>query len=683
MKILLSYSKYHFDPDLPKSKQKYWDSSANILARSLYGLLNEMGELTYVDAQSGSLDELNGGYDLFIGIHFRFMDWRRASRAKKSVFLAVNMHPKVRNELIRRHCADWNIPSNALASWDLVDPKPIEASIKAADYILCVGNIATYNSYIQQGVPKNKIKVINYGVGPVNYSAAKASVKKRYVFVASELGVRKGFDVLCDMIMNAHQAHPGKFHLDLVGSANNKFYERKIATLQKILGSDITSHGWVESHSSQYKRILARSDYLIFPSLEEGQTGTVLDALRVGVVPIISKNSGIDFSPLGWLETEPDRHSRAAIFDKSLSVSKEELYDLKSKALEYYKLFHEPYLQTMRENLKEIINEELYPKVSIILSIYNKEDSILRLLKHLDEAILEYKNVELNVIFDGCKDKSEKIVRRYLRNKNYAITYETTPNIFEVKSNNIGLKKSTGKYCCIVQDDNIIYDRNIFFEAVTFLDKATKIAILGGLAGVNYYPRGTKLEGPGQIALNENEAYWRQDENTDPDFKHEFFEVDACMRGPLFIRKSFLDEHGYLDEIYAPLYQDDMDIAFRAKSLGYKVFAVLMNVKNESYTIASYSPKRIKFFKDAMQRNTNIFYGRWNPTIKKNYLRMERIEISSLQKERRQDKLQGYFLATRATSENIFKLPRVITKKTVRVMHHPFLVGKKIKSLGK
>jgi hypothetical protein len=62
---------------------------------------------------------------------------------------------------------------------------------------------------------------------------------------------------------------------------------------------------------------------------------------------------------------------------------------------------------------------------------------------------------------------------------------------------------------------------------------------------------------------------------------------------------------------------------------------------------------------------------------------MERIEISSLQKERRQDKLQGYFLATRATSENIFKLPRVITKKTVRVMHHPFLVGKKIKSLGK
>jgi len=680
VKILLSYSKVHFDPTKPKKNHRYWSSSTNILARALYELLSEMGDVTYIEGQEYA-DHAGEVYDLFIGIDRNFSDILKVCKIKASVLWAVNMHPKERNQLISSFAAQEKLPDSAISNWDLIDEQKISQVINNADNILCVGNIATYNSFIENGVPKTKIKMLNYAVGDSDpIESIKETPGNRYIYASSEIGIRKGFDIVYKMFTSSDVQHKD-FHLDIMGLPTTPYYEKKLSNLQEKLGKKITCHGWVNSDSTKYQNIMASNDFIVHPALEEGQAGTVLDAARHGVVPIISESTGVDFSPLGWLDSSPDNEHNLFTINSSFNLSSSELKDLKQKTIEYYKLFHEPYLQTMRENLKAIIDGELYPKVSIVLSIYNKGDSILRLLKYLDKAILEYKNVELNIIFDGCKDKSEEIVHRYLRNKNYAITYETTPNIFEVKSNNIGLKKSTGRYCCIVQDDNIIYDRNIFFEAVTFLDKAPKIAILGGLSGVNYYPRGTKLEGPGQIALNENEAYWRQDENTDSDFKHEFFEVDACMRGPLFMRKSFLEEHGYLDEIYAPLYQDDMDIAFRAKSLGYKVFAVLMNVKNESSTIASYSPKRMKFFEDAMKRNTNIFYGRWNPTIKKNYLRMERIEISSFQKERRQDKFQKYLLATRATGKNTFRLPRMVTMKTVRVIHHPSLVGKKFKSL--
>jgi hypothetical protein len=81
------------------------------------------------------------------------------------------------------------------------------------------------------------------------------------------------------------------------------------------------------------------------------------------------------------------------------------------------------------------------------------------------------------------------------------------------------------------------------------------------LAGVNYYPKGTPVIGKGQVALDPNETYWRQDAVSDPSYANEIFQVDACMRGPLIIRKDFMDKHGYLDEYYAPFYMDDIDIA--------------------------------------------------------------------------------------------------------------------------
>lgn len=92
------------------------------------------------------------------------------------------------------------------------------------------------------------------------------------------------------------------------------------------------------------------------------------------------------------------------------------------------------------------------------------------------------------------------------------------------------------------------------------------------------------------------------------------------MRGPLIMRKSFLEKHGYLDEAYVPFYQDDMDLGFRAKSLGYHVYTALFNVENKSFTVAAYSTEeRKKFWIDTMKKNTDIFYKRWKPTTVKDY----------------------------------------------------------------
>ncbi len=663
MNILLSYSKRHFDPSLPATQQKHWGSSANILARALYEELSELGTLTYVDAQedpaSVSQDQ---PYDLFVGVFTHFDKWRRASRAKQSIFFAVNMHPTQRNRLLRQFKAEWHLPQAAFSSWDMAPVKAIKRSLQDTDAIIAVGNIATYNSYIVGGVPKSKVKVINYAADGPTVSVPAVKKGRRYLHVASELGLRKGFDVVAELAETA--AKYPDFHLDLVGLPTNDYYKQRLNQLVERLGSQCTYHGWLDASSKEYAAVLKANDVILFPSIEEGQAGTVLDAMRYGLIPLITRNVGVDFAPLGWVDLAADRTQRSEVLQRALALTPAETTALKRKTIEYYQLMHEPWRENLRDSLRGAVAGELYPKVDVTLAIFNKEKTIRHLVNRLKVVASEYPNSEIHIIFDGCKDRTEPIVRHYFRNHPHLrVTYDVTPNIFEVKSNNLGLKQSQGKYAVILQDDNVMYDRNILYEAVTFLDKCPQAAILGGLAGVNYYPRGTKgLKGNGQIAMTPQEVYWRQDQVTDPALQQQIFEVDACMRGPLFLRKSFLEKHGYLDEIYAPLYQDDMDLAFRAKKYGFKVFCILMNVRNEMLTMAHYDAKRAKFFDDIIKRNTDIFYKRWHPTTEKNYARFNRIEIQALPHERRHDAI----MRAGSRTKRLLRNPKIIMQRLTR-----------------
>lgn len=630
MRILLSYSRLHFNPGKSPENHKYWGSSASILARSLYKTLAKIGKVTYID--SSEYEKVKGiEFDLFVGITNNFYKIWQSAKIKKSIYFAVNMHPRERNWILLNYLIKERLSPKALAGWDLVNFFEAEKGINKADYILCMGNIAVYNSYIKNGVPKSKIKMLNYGIDSISGDKSRSTLlkkEKRYVYITSEIGLRKGFDIVYSLFTNPKILEQ-EFHLDIIGLPTNNYYKNKLEKFKQILKDKVKYYGWIDSNSRRYWEIIKSNDFVILPSLEEGQAGTVLEAVSYGVIPIISANSGIDFAPLNTLELKINSRSNKEIILKSLNLKENEISNLKNKTLEYYSEYHSNFKETLDNSIKDCIRGELYPKVSVVLPIYNKERTIKSLVSLLHGVCLEYKNVEVHIIFDGCTDKSEKIVRDFYRNvKSYRVTYEITPNLFEVKTNNAGLKKSSGKYCVIVQDDNYIFDKNIFFEAISFLDRSSKAVILGGLAGVNYYPRETKnLVGKGQIVMNKKEVYWRQDEKTDSDLKNKIFEVDACMRGPLFFRKSFLDEYGYLDEVYAPLHHDDMDICFRARHIGYKVYCMLFDVLNTSLTVAKYNEEKWKYWMKIYNRNCDILYSRWHPTRVKNYLWLHRTKI--------------------------------------------------------
>jgi glycosyltransferase involved in cell wall biosynthesis/GT2 family glycosyltransferase len=633
VRILLSYSSQLFDPRLPLEQQSYRGASANIISRTLYEILGRHGDVTFVDAASP--EEVEGQrFDLLVGIVRNFSMIHELCEIDRSILVAVNMHPAEHNRLLLDFVVSEGLPTGALHPLDLQDAEGRIRDIDAADLILLFGNVRTLNSYLHQGVPAEKIRLINLGsdlgTQPPSAEARGRREGTQFLYCASEIGLRKGFDVLESAMGEADLGRLGA-HLHVVGAASFPHYRQRLEQLEDQFGPHVTDHGWLPASSGDYRELLESVDYLFFPSLEEGQAGTVLDAMACGVIPLISRNCGVDFAPLGFCELETSAGRNAELLRRACELRVEERDRLRGKTLEYYEEFHGDFEARLEEAVADLLAGEARPRVSVVLPVHDKESVLAELLRFLDGALVAYGAVDLTLIFDGCSDRSEEIARGYFAGRDdYPVRIITTPDIFEVRTNNLGLKDATGRYAMVLQDDNFIRDRDCILEAVIFMQKSRRAAIVGGLAGVNFYPRGTRdLSGPGQIVADENEVYWRQDADTDAGLRDRIFQVDACMRGPLFFSKEFLERHGYLDEAYAPLYADDMDISFRAASVGWKVYCILMDVENDSLTMRTFDPEKAKWWSQVVRRNMGLFYSRWQPSTEKDYLWVHRTPLAA------------------------------------------------------
>lgn len=209
-------------------------------------------------------------------------------------------------------------------------------------------------------------------------------------------------------------------------------------------------------------------------------------------------------------------------------------------------------------------------KHSIVLTVHNKEWLIDKVVKGIVDNTVG--NYELIFVFDGCTDNSQQVAIDALSNSDVDYKVLTSPNVFETKANNVGLKEATGKYVIITQDDIVIEEYGWNMRMQKPFIKCDDVFAVSANYSHNYIVN----ENSRHINMKENlDDCWCDilqsvDEASFRNIPRDTFAVRATVnRGPLMIDLEDLKKLNYLDEIYSPQDMDDHDLMFRAyKELG-------------------------------------------------------------------------------------------------------------------
>ncbi len=201
--------------------------------------------------------------------------------------------------------------------------------------------------------------------------------------------------------------------------------------------------------------------------------------------------------------------------------------------------------------------------ISVILTIFNKENILQRILKSLFENSSDWVK-EFIFILDGCTDNSEKILKDVLQsvNTDKVVKCFYTNNVFEIRANNVGLKNAIQPYACIIQDDMQIlekdWDKRLIQPLMNFKDifavtarASHQISVYTGHIQWTYV-----TEGPvGHNCFNKNNIVSRDI----------FYVSQTVNRGPLMLDLEKVKILGYLDESLPGIIScDDHDMCLKA-----------------------------------------------------------------------------------------------------------------------
>lgn len=236
--------------------------------------------------------------------------------------------------------------------------------------------------------------------------------------------------------------------------------------------------------------------------------------------------------------------------------------------------------------------------ISIILTVFNKQNLIGWVLDSIIENVSD-STKELIIVVDGCTDESENIIKSKTANiSDMTVKIRHANNVFEVISNNIGLKISTQPYCMIIQDDMVMQEANFDWKMLSPFQYSDAFAVSARTAHDN-------------VIIN-NELHHVNISGKESNLSKGIYSVrDSCNRGPLLLKHEALEKLNYLDESFAPLHLDDHDLCMRAwKELGLVSGSYMIDYRSDHEWGSSHNPKIAKLSNDSWQKNSRILMDR-------------------------------------------------------------------------
>lgn len=262
---------------------------------------------------------------------------------------------------------------------------------------------------------------------------------------------------------------------------------------------------------------------------------------------------------------------------------------------------------------------------SIVLTVHNKGWLLPKVLGGIvDNTISPY---ELVIVLDGCTDSSKQIVDDFVKsNSGIKTKVVETPDVFETKANNAGLRECEGDKVIIVQDDMVIKESGWNDRLEKPFDEFVDVFAVTARSAFNYRFNRNSVH----INLDEDDDLkidncwsdifgYESHINRDEGLSRNIFAVrNNVCRGPLMVDHADMIKLNYFDEIFAPQDQDDADLCYRAfKELGKVVGAYWIDYESDNSWGSTRPDGRnpAPWLLRAHHKNTRIVFNRHKDII--------------------------------------------------------------------
>lgn len=201
----------------------------------------------------------------------------------------------------------------------------------------------------------------------------------------------------------------------------------------------------------------------------------------------------------------------------------------------------------------------IYPTVSITFPVFNGGREPLECLASVYALDYPREKIEVIVIDNNSTDGSDDLIElKFPRVK----LFKMKENLGFAKGVNLGIKKSTGEYIFIGNDD-LVFEKDSLKRMIEYMLDHPLVGVLGGKIYLKDRP---------QIVCSSGYMMNKWTGNVfraTPDRKIQ--EPDWIQGCAMLIPRDVLKKTGLLDEDYSLAYFEDFDLCLRVKNEGYSV----------------------------------------------------------------------------------------------------------------
>ena len=240
-------------------------------------------------------------YELFLGLGAghsgkRFSEYAKRMPSATKVLIAAGPEPELSNTLVLEQYERFNRRHDCkVSAMRLTEGIDFGSFSRDTDYFLSIGEPHTFcpQSYAALGKP-----VLNYlpSTSPyIRFLPEWFETRSRRAFLcfAGDGFICKGVDVVVDAFTSMEDAD-----LYICGPASEpSFFEVFGAKLRQSL--NIHYEGFIKIGSPRFEYLTAHCAYVILASSSEGCATSVATVMRAGLMPVLTKETGIDIDHFG------------------------------------------------------------------------------------------------------------------------------------------------------------------------------------------------------------------------------------------------------------------------------------------------------------------------------------------------------------------------------------------------